>query len=108
MISGISDAFNREHHLDAADFKQLNSQYQEFRKAPFGGLNEDQQQNFNALSASLIGMLKQSQPTRQAKLFSDLMHMHVNRLFNKDQRTHEMVMYYFLVKEIQRQNAMAR
>jgi len=40
--------------------------------------------------------------------FSDLMHMHVNRLFNKDQRTHEMVMYYFLVKEIQRQNAMAR
>ena len=108
MISGISDAFNREHHLDAADFKQLNSQYQEFRKAPFGGLNEDQQQNFNALSASLIGMLKQSQPTQQAKLFSDLMHMHVNRLFNKDQRTHEMVMYYFLVKEIQRQNAMAR
>jgi len=107
MISGISDAFNREHHLDASDFKQLNSQYQEFRKAAFGGLNEHQQQKFNVLSASLIGILKQCKSTQQAKLFSDLMHMHVNRLFNKDQRTHEMVMYYFLLKEIQRQKAMA-
>lgn len=108
IINGISDAFNSEHHLDATGFKQLNSQYQEFRKAAFGGLNENQQQKFNALSTSLTEILKQCKPARQAKLFSDLMHMHVNRLFNKDQRTHEMVMYYFLVKEIQRQNAMAR
>lgn len=108
LVGGISDAFNREHHLEAADFKQLNNQYQEFKKAPFGGLNENQQQKFNALSASLIHILKQCDPAQQAKLFSDLMHMHVNRLFNKDQRTHEMVMYYFLLKEIQRQNAMAR
>lgn len=108
IISGISDAFNREHHLDAADFKQLNSHYQEFRKTAFGGLNQNQQEHFNALAASLVNILKQCKRVPQGKLFSDLMHMHVNRLFNKDQRTHEMVMYYFLLKEIQRQNAMAR
>ena len=108
MIGAFSDAFNREHHLDAADFKQLNSYYQDFRKAEFTDLTKEQQQQFNQLSASLIYNLQQCLPEKRMKLFSDLMHMHVNRLFNKDQRTHEMVMYYFLLKDIQRQNAMAR
>lgn len=108
MVSAISDAFNREHHLEAADFKQLNSYYQDFKKAEFTELTEAQQQQFSQLSASLVYNLQQCLPEKRVKLFSDLMHMHVNRLFNKDQRTHEMVMYYFLLKDIQRQNAMAR
>jgi thiopeptide-type bacteriocin biosynthesis protein len=105
MIRLISDSFNREHRLDAADFKQLNSHYQAFRKAEDNALTEEQQQKFEIFSASFIHNLKQVKPEKLVKLFGDLMHMHVNRLFNKDQRTHEMVMYYFLLKDIQRQNA---
>ncbi|MGM9474828.1 thiopeptide-type bacteriocin biosynthesis protein [Pedobacter sp. GSP4] len=107
MIGAISDAFNREHLLEAADFKQLNNHYQQFRKTEFNALTEEQQHKFKEFSASFIHNLKLCQPDKRAKLFSDLMHMHVNRLFNKDQRTHEMVIYYFLLKDIQRQNAMA-
>ncbi|WP_316828238.1 thiopeptide-type bacteriocin biosynthesis protein [Pedobacter miscanthi] len=105
IIRSLSDSFNREHHLDAADFKQLNNHYQQFRKTVFSALTSEQERQFEQFLASFINTLKQVVPEKRAKLFSDLMHMHVNRLFNKDQRTHEMVMYYFLLKDIQRQNA---
>lgn len=107
IIRSLSDSFNHEHHLDAADFKQLNNQYQLFRKTEFTALTSAQKEQFQQFSASLINILQQAQPEKRAKLFSDLMHMHVNRLFNKNQRTHEMVMYYFLLKDIQRQNAIS-
>ncbi|MGN8057955.1 thiopeptide-type bacteriocin biosynthesis protein [Pedobacter sp. 22163] len=102
----MSDSFNEEHRLDAADFKQLNSHYQEFRKTEWTALTTAQEQAFNKFSDSFIKILKQCAPENALKLLTDLMHMHVNRLFSKDQRTHEMVMYYFLLKDIQRQNAM--
>jgi len=106
MIRLFSDSFNQEHRMDAADFKQLNSHYQAFRKADVHVLTEAQQQKFEIFYTSFVYNLKLVKPEKLIKLFGDLMHMHVNRLFNKDQRTHEMVMYYFLVKDIQRKNAM--
>jgi len=102
----MSDTFNEEHRLDAADFKQLNSHYQEFRKTEWTALSTAQEKVFDEFSDSFIKILKQCTPENALKLLTDLMHMHVNRLFSKDQRTHEMVMYYFLLKDIQRQNAM--
>ncbi|WP_293308839.1 lantibiotic dehydratase [Pedobacter sp. UBA5917] len=106
IIRSISDSFNQEHQLDAADFKQLNNQYQQFRNAEFNVLNITQEQQSEAFASSLISILQQEKPENRVKLFSNLMHMHINRLFNRDQRTHEMVMYYFLLKDMQRQNAM--
>jgi thiopeptide-type bacteriocin biosynthesis protein len=106
VVSIMSDTFNEEHRLDAADFKQLNSHYQEFRKTEWTALTTEQEREFNEFSDSFIKILKLCAPENALKLLTDLMHMHVNRLFSKDQRTHEMVMYYFLLKDIQRQNAM--
>ena len=102
----MSDSFNEEHRLDAADFKQLNGYYQEFRKTEWTVLTTVQAQGFDEFSDSFIKVLKQCAPENALKLLTDLIHMHVNRLFSKDQRTHEMIMYYFLLKDIQRQNAM--
>ncbi|KRT15364.1 hypothetical protein ASU31_15170 [Pedobacter ginsenosidimutans] len=106
IVKLMSDTFNEEHRLDAADFKQLNNHYQEFRKTEWTALTTDQEREFNEFSDSFTKILKQCAPENALKLLTDLMHMHVNRLFSKDQRTHEMVMYYFLLKDIQRQNAM--
>jgi thiopeptide-type bacteriocin biosynthesis protein len=105
IIRLFSDSFNQEHRLDAGDFKQLNSHYQVFRKAEVKSLTAIQQQKFEIFFLSFIDRLKQVKPEKSVKLFGDLMHMHVNRLFNKDQRAHEMVMYYFLLKDIQRRDA---
>lgn len=106
VVKLMSDSFNEEHRLDTADFKQLNIHYQEFRKTEWTALTAEQEQRFSAFSGSFINTLQQSTAENALKLITDLLHMHVNRLFSKDQRTHEMVIYYFLLKDIQRQNAM--
>ncbi|MCZ4225393.1 lantibiotic dehydratase [Pedobacter rhodius] len=106
VIRMMSDSFNEEHHLDASDFKKINAQYQVYRKSAYLDLNQDQLYAFNSFANSFINILKTCKPDKKIQLFSDLLHMHVNRLFNKDQRTHEMVIYYFLLKDVQRRNAM--
>lgn len=107
IIKMFSDSFNEEHKLDATDFKKLNAQYQLYRKADSFELSPDQLEKFELFAQSFLKVLRQANSGKVVSLFSDLMHMHVNRLFNKDQRTHEMVMYYYLFKDVQRRNAMA-
>ncbi|RNL55053.1 lantibiotic dehydratase [Pedobacter jejuensis] len=106
VIKTMSDSFNTEHNLEPADFKKINAQYQIYRKADAEELNEKQNAAFVSFQQSFIEILKACEGTRRVQLFSDLLHMYVNRLFNKDQRTHEMVIYYFLLKDVQRRNAM--
>ncbi len=104
IIKLMSDSFNKEHHLEATDFKKLNQQYQVYRNSP--DLTEsDLNVSFVAFKRSFIALLEQVDGTRRIKLFTDLMHMYVNRLFSSNQRTNEMIMYYFLLKDMQRKNA---
>lgn len=103
LIRRVSDSFNREHGLEAADFKKLNQQYQQYRNLP--NVFTDEYPDFIRFSQSFIHVLKQAGKEKMAKLFTDLMHMHVNRLFNQHQRTNEMIMYYFLLKDMQRKKA---
>ena len=106
VVKHMSDSFNREHDLEAADFKKINSQYQQFKSMADVVLVQPQEERFYRFANSFASTLSLAQQDRGAKLFADLIHMHVNRLFNKDQRTHEMLMYYFLYKDMQRLNAM--
>ncbi|WP_443936698.1 thiopeptide-type bacteriocin biosynthesis protein [Pedobacter sp. MW01-1-1] len=106
-IKMMSDSFNAEHHLDAPDFKRINAYYQEYRKAEAPALTDAQATSFKNFASSFTRLLSACKPEKRIKLLSDVMHMHVNRLFNKEQRTHEMMMYYFLWKDNQRKKAMA-
>jgi len=107
-IKKLSDSFNREHHLGGAEFKKLNSEYQLFRRSGPHEFDPTQQARFSVFTSSLKNVLKKSEPKRQVQLLADLFHMHVNRLFNNNQRTHEMVIYYFMLKELQRMKALKR
>lgn len=104
MIRLVSDSFNEEHQIDAAGFKKLNQHYQQYKNTPdFEFTSQDE---IMAFQQSFIELLKLTDGNKRVKLFTDLVHMHVNRLFNKDQRANEMVMYYFLLKDLQRKKAM--
>lgn len=108
IIKLMSDSFNEEHHLDSTDFKKLNNQYQAYRKTDFQSLTDEQSASFSAFAESFLKILSSVNSSRRSQLFSDLLHMHVNRLFNKEQRTHEMIIYYFLLKDVQRRKAMSK
>lgn len=108
VIRMMSDSFNAEHNLEAADFKKINAQYQIYKKTEYADLNPGQENAFDLFAKSFINILEVCKPSKRVQLLTDLFHMHVNRLFNKDQRTHEMVVYYFLLKDVQRRNAMMK
>lgn len=108
VIRMMSDSFNIEHNLEAADFKKINAQYQIYKKAEYAELSADQANTFDLFAKSFINTLEVCNQSKRVQLLTDLFHMHVNRLFNKDQRTHEMVVYYFLLKDVQRRNAMMK
>ncbi|WP_443945862.1 thiopeptide-type bacteriocin biosynthesis protein [Pedobacter sp. AW1-32] len=105
LIGKISDNFNKEHHLEPADFKKLNIEYVEFAKFEDLILNEDQRKAIVPFFQSFYQALQMCSEDRRSRLFGDLIHMHINRLFNSNQRTHEMIIYYFIFKDLQRKKA---
>lgn len=102
VVRMISDSFNQEHELSASDFKKLNAEYQLFFKTDSNVAALLQTEEYNDFTESFINLLGKCDEVRKTKMFSDLIHMHVNRLFNKNQRSHEMIIYYFLLKSLQR------
>nr|WP_199077441.1 lantibiotic dehydratase [Pedobacter sp. ASV19] len=101
LIRHNSMGYNREHQIKTEDFKELNAAYKVYRQHSAPELTAAVANTFSHFSASFIRTLEQCPIERKEQLFSDLLHMHVNRLFSSNQRTHEMILYYFLDKECQ-------
>lgn len=103
-IKKYSDAFIEEHHLDSLDFKQLNIQYQKYRNYDEEELNYFKSEGF---INSFVKILNKSLSCGR-NIFGDLFHMHVNRSFSELQRTHELIIYYFLYKDLQKEKATSK
>ena len=94
IITQMSAAFSNEHNLEAADFKKINNLYQEFNQASKQQTPDANMELFCRLSASFTDVLLNARGKQLHTLFSDLFHMHINRLFSEIPRTHEMIIYY--------------
>lgn len=92
----VLHSLQKEHRLTAKEFALLNKRYTGFS----GTLSDLSSGILDELVTSLLNVLEQCPKERRNRLFSDLFHMHVNRLFSTDQRTHEMVIYYFLIRSL--------
>jgi len=106
LIGQISGHFNIEHHLGSGDYKKLNIEYQQYGKLEEISFSEEQAIMWDLFFQSFFSALNQSKSENRSRLFGDMIHMHVNRLFSHNQRTHEMVMYYFLFKDLQKRKAL--
>lgn len=100
LIRSMCDSFVLEFHVTAKEFKQLNETYHKFSNSPSPLLTPLQKEIFDRHCSSLTEILKSCDAERREKLFSDLIHMHVNRLFVNAQRKQEFAMYYFVSKRL--------
>lgn len=107
LVGRICDSFAIEHKVEVSGFKELNNEYKVFKKFVPVALEGVALEHGNMFLSSLLSVLSGCDVGRRGQLFGDLMHMHVNRLFADQQRTHEMIMYYFLQKELLMRKAMA-
>ncbi|WP_169304448.1 lantibiotic dehydratase [Pedobacter frigoris] len=106
VINKVSTYFNEEHQLEAADYKELNIAYKKFKAEPEIILTQAQQFLRQRFTQSFNQTIAGCQPAiKRRQLLGDLIHMHINRLSSTNQRSHEMIMYYFLTKELQREKA---
>ncbi|KAK6026842.1 thiopeptide-type bacteriocin biosynthesis domain protein [Ostertagia ostertagi] len=108
ILAGSAAAFGREHHMNTNDYKKLNAQYQKYRSKPAVQLENIQLDAFEAFCASFIDVLDKCPESRRPQLLTDLLHMHVNRLFSTLQRTHEMILYDYLLKAYKAGKAKAK
>ncbi|WP_288878869.1 lantibiotic dehydratase [Pedobacter panaciterrae] len=108
MVAVVSASFSREHSLDTKDYKKLNNLFRDYRQATIVTLTPNQLQLQQWFRQSFVMVLEQAPKERRVKLFCDLMHMHLNRLFTQRQRTHEMIWYYLLEKELRRAHALKK
>lgn len=85
----IRTSLEKEHQLNPSMYKALNKEIRNNYKYYPRNLSELER----LFEQSLIDLIKVCPDRRRAPLLADLMHMHINRLFEENQRTHEMIWY---------------
>ncbi|MBB1642750.1 thiopeptide-type bacteriocin biosynthesis protein [Sphingobacterium sp. UME9] len=102
-ITKIVNAFNDEFNMEPAKFKKINAYYISQKidgNTIFGSSIE------KALVSAvdcIIRALAACPERRKMALFTDFIHMHVNRLFSDNRRLHEMVFYNCLIKVLKKE-----
>lgn len=106
IIQSNAANFAKEHGLGPKQFKALNAEYQKFSLQGSPLLDAEATKRFVAFTGSFIETLgSYSDLQERCMIFGSLLHMHVNRLFQDSQRTHETVIYYYLEKDIKKKAA---
>lgn len=100
IIANGFEAFRQEHNLTPTEIKLLNAEFPHYRTIALTKLETAQVEKQQAFQLSLRDILQACPKDRRPQLFRDLLHMHANRLFPENPRTHEMVLYYILEREL--------
>jgi thiopeptide-type bacteriocin biosynthesis protein len=99
--------FATEMKLLPAHFKKINANFNTLKsKLPTLHLipNEKISKAYTQLFDKILQTIADQNDLE--KLLSDLIHMHVNRLFSVDQRMYETILYHYLLRLLQMKNAM--
>ncbi|MBC8986683.1 lantibiotic dehydratase [Pedobacter sp. N36a] len=102
LILSNSNSLAAEHHLSGKEFGALNKNYKTYFSVDIPELTGLQLNEFNILKGSFISILTLYKAIDRPQLLTDLIHMQLNRLFSTNQRMKEMVFYYYLSKDLQR------
>lgn len=103
----LSDTMAIEFKADKKLNYQLNEKYRELKSVISACLSDPgknkvlKKLNYSHLSVALTVVKKKTaaQPAEETEnLFRDIIHMHINRMVNKDQRKQEFIIYFLLYK----------
>jgi thiopeptide-type bacteriocin biosynthesis protein len=100
IVENINKSFEAENELNTFERKLINCDYKLFKESCYPSLSKIQTKEIDSHLESFTSTLFKCEPDLRPKLFSDLLHLHFNRLFKNNQRQHEMVFYQFLLKII--------
>ncbi|RKE47166.1 lantibiotic dehydratase [Sphingobacterium detergens] len=102
MIEKIVSALSREHNIYPEKFKILNSIYKQVDYSNEILIGDEINNTYDLLVTSFFKTIANCRKASRKILLADLMHMHINRMFHSNQRTHELVVFYLLQKELKK------
>lgn len=106
-IGFICKSFNEEHHVTREGTLKINRLFKENIFSGSPSLTANVERCFSRVTEAYLQTLGNCPDIRRAPLFTDLLHMHINRLFHEHQRTHEMIFYNLLLLTLKKESALA-
>lgn len=106
FAKNMADSFSQELNMRPQKFKLLNQRFE--------SLKNELNLNINYSTITLPARLHDAynkvfstskEVDDRRHLLADMLHMHINRLFNSNQRAHEGILYQFLVKLLMIRNS---
>ncbi|RKE52401.1 thiopeptide-type bacteriocin biosynthesis protein [Sphingobacterium detergens] len=102
MVEKIVATLSGEHELNPEKYRLMNTMYAQLNNSDEILLNRKNTESYDLLVDSFFRTVSYCKKESRKILLADLMHMHVNRIFNTDQRSHELIIFYFLQKELKK------
>jgi len=97
FIEKQASAFSIEQHFQPTEFKKLNQKYRELAGRQNCCVNTVQ---LIDLAKNAANILLHYPTNKRSEIIASLIHMHINRMFNCNQRLHEAIIYYLLLKKL--------
>jgi len=94
-VKSIANNFAKEIHIDVQGFKKIN---QEYNHLPFNNnvkTTKMFERNHHITVTQATELINKIDHNKHIQLLTDLMHMHINRLFTDNQRMHELIIYQY-------------
>ncbi|GGH25257.1 hypothetical protein FAZ19_15780 [Sphingobacterium alkalisoli] len=107
FIDERSHSFCQEHRINADSYRMLNQQFGDFLKS-VNIVESKLKDQWSVLKYELQLLLEPLDFEVKTSLLADILHMHFNRFFVLNQRTHEMQVYYFISKYLRYRKATGR
>lgn len=107
FAKGVAHNFAQEMTIDVDNFKRINSEFNGIKKKIDQYKPLVPKLMLQALFKHFQSLMRSCEnEASKKKLLTDLVHMHVNRLFITDQRVHETVIYHYLMRALQTKRAL--
>lgn len=105
FVKKMATNFAEEMKMDIEAFKKVNVNFSNFKRE-----HDTSKQLIVPFVNSRQKMLQQilnkcTNVGEQETMLADLIHMHINRLFDSEQRKHETILYHYLLKVLQAKRA---
>lgn len=99
LVTRAADMFAKEMRWDISSFKRINQSYNQLKSCISAVSATSPGVSTDAVLASIGHLFSSlSDAGMRERLVVDLVHMHVNRLFEDNQRYHEATLYQYLMK----------
>ena len=99
FVKQMAEAFSDEFNIDKDGFKKINQVYNQLQ------IDEEQVFSLKPLENQARNIFMQCNEIEKSKMLSDLIHMHINRMFNDYQRLQEAICYQFIYKQLLKEKA---